>query len=286
MQQCSHGATMASLNQDIVGRIEFLAPDPLEQGAIVSILSAYDDLIENNTRRIAILEEMARRIYEEWFVRFHFPGHGDVRMVETDWGLLPEGWSAVSFDAVATFTNGYAFKPEDLGSMGLPIIKIKELKAGVNSDTPRYVGVLLERYRVQHGDLLFSWSADLDVYLWSHGDGWLNQHLFLVRSTNKELPRSYLFHSLKYAMPAFRSRSNGATMKHIKRSALSEVRVVVPSCDVVIAFDGVVKPIHDLIIFLTRKNTNLRTTRDLLLPKLISGEIDVSEIPTPESIAA
>ncbi len=286
MQNASRGTTQDNLSVDKLLTFDFLVPSARRQREIADVISAYDDLIENNARRISILEEMARRIYEEWFVRFCFPGHDDVRMVETELGLLPEGWSAVSFDAVATFTNGYAFKPEDLGSMGLPIIKIKELKAGVNSDTPRYVGVLLERYRVQHGDLLFSWSADLDVYLWSHGDGWLNQHLFLVRSTNMDLPRSYLFHSLKHAMPAFRSRSNGATMKHIKRSALSEVKVVVPSCDVVIAFNGVVEPIHDLIIFLTRKNTNLRTTRDLLLPKLISGEIDVSEIPAPESIAA
>ena len=75
-------------------------------------------------------------------------------------------------------------------------------------------------------------------------------------------------------------------MKHIKRSALSEVKVAVPSCDVVTAFDDIIEPIHELIIFLTRKNINLRTTRDLILPKLISGEIDVSEIPAPESIAA
>lgn len=275
-----------NLNGKSIKQFAIGAPPVAVQTRIASILSAYDDLIENNTRRIAILEEMARRIYEEWFVRFRFPGHEGVRMVESELGLVPEGWATRPFDEIATFVNGYAFKPEDWGKDGLPIIKIKELKAGVQDDTPRFAGTLADRYRIRHGDLLFSWSADLDVYVWGDSDGWLNQHLFLVQPIGESTPRSYLFHSLKAAMPAFRTRSNGATMKHIKRSALSEVRAAVPPADVTVAFDGLVCPLHELVMLLTRKNLNLRTTRDLLLPKLISGELDVSALPEPEALAA
>ncbi len=275
-----------NLNGKSIKQFAIGAPPVAVQTRIASILSAYDDLIENNTRRIAILEEMARRIYEEWFVRFRFPGFEAVRMVESELGLVPEGWATRPFDEIATFVNGYAFKPEDWGKDGLPIIKIKELKAGVQDDTPRFAGTLADRYRIRHGDLLFSWSADLDVYVWGDSDGWLNQHLFLVQPIGESTPRSYLFHSLKAAMPAFRTRSNGATMKHIKRSALSEVRAAVPPADVTVAFDGLVCPLHELVMLLTRKNLNLRTTRDLLLPKLISGELDVSALPEPEALAA
>ncbi len=286
MQNASRGTTQDNLSVDKLLTFEFLVPSVQRQREIASILSAYDDLIENNTRRIAILEEMARRIYEEWFVRFRFPGHEGVRMVESELGLVPEGWVIRAFDEIATFTNGFAFKPEHLGAEGSPIVKIKELKAGVQADTPRFAGSLPDRYRIKHGDLLFSWSADLDVYIWGDEDGWLNQHLFLVDALGSATPPSYLFHALKTAMPSFRTRSNGATMKHIKRSALSEVTTVVPPVQVAAAFDQGVGPLHELVKVLSRKNRNLRTTRDLLLPKLISGELDVSPLPEPEALAA
>lgn len=286
MSQCSHGATMASLNQDIISRIQLPCPPLAAQRRIASFLSAYDDLIVNNTRRIAILEEMARQIYEEWFVRFRFPGHQQVKMVESDLGLIPEAWCLRAFDEVASFVNGYAFKPDDWGTSGLPIIKIKELKAGIQADTPRYSDILQKKYRISNGALLFSWSADLDVYIWAGGDGWLNQHLFVVNALGEETPKSWLYHALKESMPNFRSRSNGATMKHIKRSALSEVKVLLPTEILMNQFATAVQPMHSLVISLRQKNQNLRATRDLLLPKLISGELDVSTLPEPEEALA
>ena len=280
------GTALPYLTVSTLERQRFRIPPRPLQRRIASILSAYDDLIENNTRRIAILEEMARRIYEEWFVRFRFPGHEGVRMVDSELGLVPNGWAVRSFDEIATFTNGFAFKPEHLGTEGSPIVKIKELKAGVQSDTPRFNGPLPDRYRIKHGDLLFSWSADLDVYIWGDEHGWLNQHLFLVDALGPATPSSYLFHALKTSMPSFRTRSNDATMKHIKRSALSEVKTTVPPLQVAAAFDHAVGPLHELVKVLSRKNRNLRTTRDLLLPKLISGDLDVSGLPEPEALVA
>ncbi len=108
MNQCSHGATMASLNQAIICRIPLQLPLPRKQQDIVSILSAYDDLIENNTRRIKILEDMAQMIYREWFVNFHFPGHEKVRMVESELGPIPEGWqTGILRDVCDSIDYGY-----------------------------------------------------------------------------------------------------------------------------------------------------------------------------------
>lgn len=275
---CAFGATMASLNQDIVRLI--MMPDvPLElQDKIVRLLGAFDGLIENNRRRIEILEEMARSLYREWFVHFRYPGHEGVEMVDSELGPIPVGWQVSSFADIAEFINGFAFKPgEHWQTQGLPIIKIKELKAGVSPDTPRNNGAdIPQKYFVEDRDVLFSWSADLDAYVWSGGPALLNQHLFVVRPF--ELPRLFVFHLLEAQMHMFRSRAQGTTMKHIKRSALSEVATIVPATSLIDAFLAVAEPMRDLQINLAQQNRVLRGARDLLLPRLVSGELDVSDL--------
>ncbi len=103
---------------------------------------------------------MARRLFEEWFIRFCFPEHEGQALVETPEGLLPKGWERKPFGDVASFVNGYAFKPADWGDKGLPIIKIKELKGGITSQTPRYSKTLEEKYRLSAGDILLNSRAD------------------------------------------------------------------------------------------------------------------------------
>ncbi len=251
-------------------------PSLLEQQLIANLLSSYDELIENNSRRIEILEEMAQAIYREWFVEFRYPGHEDVPLVDSELGLIPEGWEMAAFSDVAEFINGFAFKPAHLGSEGIPVIKIKELKSGIGGDSPRTVFPdVPDKYLIEDGDILFSWSAHLDAYVWTGGKAWLNQHLFVVRSTTG-VPKYFLFHSLHGRMGEFRARSQGTTMKHIKRSALSEVKMAVPPASIMARFEEVVVDLHELKLNLTRAARNLRETRDLLLPRLISGEIDVS----------
>jgi type I restriction enzyme S subunit len=281
MNQCSHGATMASLNQEILERIELPLPPLPTQRRIAGILSAYDDLIENSQRRIKILEEMARRLYREWFVHFRFPGHEDCRLVDSPLGGIPEGWEVQPFSALASYVNGYPFKPAQLGKEGKPIIKIKELKAGIVVDTPRNPGREIPgKYHVCDGDVLFSWSADLDVYLWRGGEGLLNQHLFNVVPA-EGISRAFCFHALKESMPRFRALSLGATMHHIKRSALDLVFTVVSPVSIRNQFQELVCPMHLQLVTLTRHVRNLRRTRDLLLPRLLSGQIDVEALPEP-----
>lgn len=275
------GAAQPNANAQILGSFPFKLP-PLDiQKKIASILSAYDDLIENNTRRIEILEEMARRLYEEWFVHFRFPGHEQVRFKDSELGRIPEGWKPVAFSEVASFMNGFAFKPSHFTDDGLPVIKIKELKSGITADTPRCSGEVKEKYLVKDGDILFSWSAHLDAYIWRGGEGWLNQHLFKVDGIDG-IPKSFLYFSLKEKMVDFRAKSMGTTMQHIKRSALNEVKFPMAAESLTSKFEELVTPILNQVLLLQRKNANLRAQRDLLLPKLVSGEIDVSGIPMSE----
>jgi type I restriction enzyme S subunit len=186
-----------------------------QQGACASLLDAFDDLIEINERRIELLAHLARSLYREWFVRYRFPGHANVEFVDSELGPIPDGWEVRTFESTGEFLNGFAFKPSHWGTEGLPIIKIKELKQGATPDTPRYAGNdVPNRYVVKPGDLLFSWSADLGVYPWPGESGWLNQHLFKITPV-AEIPQAFLFHALDHALPGFRERAQGTTMKHI-----------------------------------------------------------------------
>jgi type I restriction enzyme S subunit len=273
-------ATGSKVRHTAPARIEAvkvrLPPLPTQR-KIASVLSAYDDLIENNRRRIELLEEMAQRIYREWFVAFRYPGHDDVPLVTSKLGEIPDGWSVQPFSALGDYVNGYAFKPSDWGADGLPIIKIRELKAGVTPETPRYAGTLPDKFRVQDGDLLFSWSAHLDAYLWDSGNAWLNQHLFRVDPA-EGTGKAFLFHALREHMGEFRARAQGTTMRHIKRSALSQVLTAVPSGRLMAGFSETVTSLHDLVLRLTRAIQSLGESRDLLLPRLLSGEIDVDNL--------
>ncbi len=268
------GSTVRHTAPERIYAVDVEIPPLPTQRKIAAILSAYDDLIENNTRRIVILEEMAQALYREWFVHFRFPGSEKKSMVESALGMIPEGWEIKSFAEVAEFINGYAFKPEDWGKVGKPIVKIAELKNGVADKTPFHDGSIPSKYHIQSGDLLFSWSADLDVYVWSGGPALLNQHLFNV-VPYEGFTKLFLFFSLKERMWDFRSKSQGTTMKHIKRAALEQVYFWVPAVETRLNFEEKVQPILANVQNLTEKNATLRRTRDLLLPKLISGELDV-----------
>ena len=269
----AQGAAQQNLNQDLIRQFAIPIPPLPVQRRIAGILSAYDELIENNQRRIRILEEMARALYREWFVYFRFSGHEKVPCVASPLGDVPKGWEVKPFSALASYVNGYAFKPDDWGAEGKPIVKIKELKAGITAETPRNPGDgIPAKYNVRDGDVLFSWSADLDTYLWMGGEGLLNQHLFNVVPFDG-LSRAFCFHALKESMLRFRALSLGATMHHIKRSALDQVFTLLPPGELRKRFEVRVEPMHQRLITLTKQVQNLRRTRDLLLPRLLSGSV-------------
>lgn len=271
---CSFGATMASLNHEIVKRITLPLPTLTTQRKIAAILTAYDDLIEVNKRRIALLEKMAEELYREWFVRLRFPGYQDTRFVKG----VPEGWELKPLSDLGTFLNGYAFKPSHWGTEGVPIIKIKEMSSGITAETPRNSGDdIPSKYHFDDGAIIFSWSGTLLVRNWDEGPGLLNQHLFKVEP-RKGIPHSFLFHALAFSIPLFEVLTTGATMQHIKRKELSFVKVMVPPSNILKRFDDVVGPIVDSKLKLKKANRNLTKTRDLLLPHLISGKLSVEDL--------
>ena len=270
------GAAQQHFNVRVAQALEIPNPPLVIQQRIAAILGAYDDLIEVNRRRVAVLEEMARGLFEEWFVRFRFPGHEGVPIVDTQDGPLPEGWEGRAFSELADFMNGFAFKPSHFEDDGLPIIKIPELRSGISAKTPRNSGdEVPEKYRVEIGDLLFSWSGTFAISEWTEETGLLNQHLFLVRP-EVGVERGFLKHGLRWAIPLFDNQGVGATMKHIRRSALDNTKVSYPPVgEVLTRANAIFRSTYEQVCNLRRANQTLAASRDLLLPRLISGQLSV-----------
>jgi len=272
------GAAQPKLSQANLRQIPLLLPTLEHQETVAGVFDAVDDLIENNRRRVEVLEEMARAIYREWFVHFRYPGHEDAIFVHSPLGRIPEGWAVRPFAEIGSFVNGFAFKSAQWSDDGRPIIKIKQLKQGIATDTPRCDEAEVdEKFWVEQGDLLFSWSADLGVYRWAEEPGLLNQHLFTVRPSG-DLTLTFLFHALDESMPQFWNRAQGTTMRHIKRAALSEVATVAPPTDLLDRFTATVEPMTQEVIALKQSNSHLASIQDLLLPMLVTGQIDVSSL--------
>lgn len=279
------GATMPNLNTSIIRSIPIRYPPLSIQRKIAAILSAYDDLIENNTRRIAILEEMAQLIYREWFVHFRFPGHEDVEMVESELGLVPEGWEVVPVGkAVETVGGGTPrtkrdeywengdivwYTPSDLTAADTMFMldssrHINEL--GLNNSSAK----MFPAY-----SMMMTSRATLGVTAINATPACTNQG-FITCVPNERLSVYQLYFWVAENLEKIINLAGGATYKEIRKTTFREMPILVPDEETTAKFVKVVEPIGQQIENLQRKNANLRETRDLLLPRLVSGELDVS----------
>lgn len=272
VQNIKGGVAQGFMSLSKLGSIEVVYPEDIAcQQKITAILSAYDKLIENNQKQIKLLEEVAQRLYKEWFVNLHFPGYEDTVIVDG----VPEGWNRLPMSQIGEYLNGFAFKPSDWQEKGLPIIKIKEMGNGISNDTPRNNGERVpEKYLIKAGDILFSWSATLMAIIWDNEDGWLNQHLFKVTPA-EGIGREYLLQSIQHTIDEFKNLTTGSTMKHIQRGKLDQVYVNVPTSEIMEMFGKICEAYREEIITLSRKITITTEARDRLLPKLMTGELEV-----------
>lgn len=273
------GSTVEHMRVPDAKNLKVFLPPLASQKKIGSILAAYDDLIENNTRRIEILEEMARRLYEEWFVQFRFPGHEGVEFKESELGLIPEGWDIQPLYDIAEVTYGHPFKASQFNEdgVGLGIVRIRDIKAGEVKTYTSEEGK--PKHLIENGDILIGMDGQFHMGKWAGGQAWLVQRV--ARFRPKKIGRYFLFLSLERPIKHLENTIVGTTVAHLSAKDLQELHVVMPEKAVLDAASAFLEPIYDLEMKLRRKNANLRAQRDLLLPKLISGEIDVSDIPMP-----
>lgn len=265
------GASQPTISLKSIALIVVPLPPMRTQRRIASILSAYDDLIENNTRRIAVLEEMARRLYDEWFVHFRFPGHEQVRMVESELGLIPEGWQIGRMDDALILQRGFDLPAKDRIPGPHPVIAATGIH-GTN-----------DQFKVKGPGIVTGRSGSLGTVSYVPHDFWpLNTTLWVKEfRAVSPLVSFFMLERLDFA-----GLNAGAAVPTLNRNDVHALLVVLPPRHWVAEFDRIVQPMIDMKIRLERKNTNLRAQRDLLLPKLISGEIDVSTFPEAEAVAA
>ena len=253
-----------------IGKYEFALPDLPMQRQIASVLSALDSKIELNTRINKNLEEQAQALFKSWFVDFEPFG-----------GTMPDDWERGCLLDVATYLNGLAmqkFRPTS-SEENIPVLKIKELRQGFCDASSDLCSANIDSsYIVDDGDVIFSWSGSLLVDIWCGGRVGLNQHLFKV--TSNKYDKWFYYSWTKYHLEHFISiaADKATTMGHIKRDELEKAKVLIPSSTDLQKIGQILAPIYDLIIQNRIENTRLASIRDALLPKLMSGEIDVSKV--------
>ena len=277
---------MASLNQAILGRILLPVPPARSQRRITAVLSAFDDLIAINERRIDVLEELARSLYREWFLRFRFPGHEDATFVDSELGSIPQGWEVRRLADLVTTQYGYTASASDK-DVGPKLLRGKDInkRSFVEWDTVPYCEIHedeLAKFRLEVDDVCVIRMADPGKAGIVEADvsAVFASYLVRLRSTDSRLPPYLLFHFLD--SPEYqdwvRGSSTGSTRKSASAAVLTEPRLAVPTTEVAQDYDARTRKLREELAALVGANAALARTRDLLLSRLVSGELDISRL--------
>lgn len=251
--------------------------DKAIQKQIGSILSAYDDLIENNQKQIKLLEEAAQRLYKEWFVDLRFPGHEDVKIVDG----VPEGWKEVRLDEV-TFVLKRGISPKYDENGEFTVINQKCIRKNIvdYSESRKQSKKYAEELQLQESDTVICSTGIGTLGRVGHiynvyQNSTFDSHVTLVR-TNKLIGKQFLFWSLKLLQPYLMSIGKGSTnQQELYKSDLAACLLLLPEEYIMNAFERQAQELHDIIAVKTKQISSLREARDRLLPKLMSGEIEV-----------
>lgn len=294
------GTNINNLNQGILYDLIVPTPNINTQQLIVKLLSDLDSKIKLNNKINAELEGMAKLIYEYWFVQFDFPfdfAQGkpaddssdpkDVKPYKSSGGKMvwnkelkreiPEGWEVGTLLNIAIFNNGIACQKYRPGQdeEKYRVIKIREMNNGFSESTEFVKTEIPDTAIINNGDVLFSWSATLDVKIWSEGIGALNQHIFKVTST--DYPRTYYYFELLIYLEHFKMMANlrKTTMGHITQDHLKQSRIVIPDKILIKNIHKKINPIFDRIVKNQEENQQLSSLRDWLLPMLMNGQLKI-----------
>ena len=260
-KQMSQGTSTKFLTAVILNNFEISLPGLEEQRRIAGILGAIDDKIECNRHINSNLELQAQALFEKWFVN---------NIAQTT------EYNKVALTDIANYLNGLAmqrFRPKD-DEKGIPVLKIKELgQSSCDSTSDLCSPSIDDKYIIDDGDIIFSWSGTLLVDIWCGGTCGLNQHLFKV--TSDKYPKWFVYYWTRHHLAKFIriAKDKAVTMGHIKRSDLENSEVLVPDGLLLEKYDNMMSPIFNAIISNRIENRNLATLRDTLLPKLMNGEI-------------
>ncbi|EIY5013317.1 TPA: restriction endonuclease subunit S [Klebsiella quasipneumoniae subsp. similipneumoniae] len=314
-------STRASLNNEMISRLEISYPDRKIQKKIANILLSLDEKIAISRAINQTLEQMSQTLFKSWFVDFDpvidnaldagnpipealqsraelrqkvrnnvdfKPLPADIRALfpadfeETDLGWAPKTWKVESLNRIANFQNGLAlqkFRPRNNEEEYLPVLKIADLRAGYINNEERATVDIIDSCKVYDGDMIFSWSGTLMIDIWTGGNAALNQHLYKV--TSQKYPQSFYLMWTKQHLSRFQhiAEAKAVTMGHIKKGDLNDSLCLIPSSLLVDKYDSIVGKYFTKIKNQRLLNNQLTALRDTLLPRLISGELSLEDLP-------
>lgn len=269
------------VNNDVFNTIDIKFPEIKTQCRIADILSAYDDLIENNQKQIKLLEEAAQRLYKEWFVDLRFPGYEQTKIIDG----VPEGWEIVCLKAYCDIKSGYAFKSKDWNKSGCGVIKIKDISNNFvdYSDcdfVPKDIAEKATNYYLNQGDLVIAMTGATigKIGICTKEGYYANQRVgkvFLGNKPKEKLPYAYCILSQKSTMDFILNNSSASSAQpNISGDKICDIKIVYNEV-YVMRFNKKMKSVFEKMILLKEQNKMLSVIRDNLLPKLMSGEIVV-----------
>jgi type I restriction enzyme S subunit len=275
-----------NLNSNDIKKFEVRLPKDIKtQKKIVDVLSTFDDKIELNNRVNAELENLAKTIYDYWFVQFDFPDRNGKPYKSSGGEMvynkelkrnIPKCWDVDSLWNIANYFNGLALQNyRPVNENYLRVIKIREMNEGFSDNTEFARADIPEEAIVKDGDVLFSWSATLDVQMWARGKGALNQHIFKI--TSKRFPKTFYYYELKNYLNHFKmmAEQRKTTMGHITQEHLKQSRIVIPPISIINNLHTKITPIFEKHLLLEKENQQLTQLRDWLLPMLMNGQISI-----------
>ncbi|MFN7328487.1 MAG: restriction endonuclease subunit S [Bacteroidota bacterium] len=281
------GTAVPSMTVQVLNELEITIPERPIQESISFILSSIDDKIENNLATNQTLEEIARTLFKEWFVNFNYP-NADGNLKHSEFGEIPESWSINGIGEICYVQNGYAFKSKDFQEQGeVGIIKIKNISGNVvdiqNTDfvDSSVVSSLDKKFKIDSGSLLIAMTGaevgKIGLVPLTEKNLWLNQRvgMFQEKIAFGNL-FMYLLLSTATYQTAIQNSALGSAQPNISASAIESIRAIIPPAELIEAFGKTIKPMFEKILDNLAENETLKTTRDSLLPKLMSGEIEVN----------
>ncbi len=288
LNKCKIGASQPALTIALLKNMKIDILPIQKQQKVAAVFSAYDDLIENNNRRIKILEEMVQTIYNEWFVKFRFPGHSKVKMVDSELGKIPEGWKRNLKDFV-DFLEGPGLRNWQYRNEGIPFLNIRTLVGSdidfskINYLDADEVEKKYKHFLLSENDHVVSSSGTIGRLVTirkCHLPLMLNTSIIRMRPKMQNLGKWQLKHFLKsdYFQHQAKSFASGVAQMNFGPFHLNQMWILAPSEKIGLLYEEIVAPLEEQIKILVDKNRVLRQTRDLLLHKLISGEIDVEHL--------
>ncbi|ABC82098.1 restriction endonuclease subunit S [Anaeromyxobacter dehalogenans] len=267
------GATVDRLPLTKFPEFPVRVPSLSEQRRIARVLAAYDGLIDNSKRRIGVLERMARALYREWFVLFRYPGAQTTSRMSTRIGRVPRDWVLRSPKEIAEVQYGFPFKSalfsED-SAAGTPVVRIRDIPVG-RSETYT-TEPAASRYEIQNGDVLVGMDGDFHMCIWSSGRALQNQRVARFRPSG-EWSALHLLLALTAPVQALNRAIIGTTVAHLGDSHIRGILLGEPPPPVLARAKEVFEPIGREIATLQQRIRNLRATRDLLLPRLMAGQL-------------